>query len=111
MLYSNVYDGGVNRPLCLLSISLTQASIEEIGSNYVSLFSSHSEDYHSDENTEQHAAANERPRKQRTPKLGRKVFGSHEVKRGNGVRRQRRNENRKQTVMICSIKSLATVLG
>ncbi|XP_065070045.1 R3H domain-containing protein 4-like isoform X2 [Rhopilema esculentum] len=54
---------------------------------------SHVEEYHSDENIEQHAAANGRPRRQRTPKLGRKVFGSHEVKRGNGVRRQRRNEN------------------
>ena len=53
------------------------------------LFSS--DEYQNEENDQ--SSANQRPRKQRTPKLGRRVYPSHDMKRGNGVRRKRRNEN------------------
>ena len=52
-----------------------------------------SENYDFDEHEPQQAHANERPRKHRTPRLGRKHYGHHEVKKGRGVRRKRRNEN------------------
>eukprot|EP00112_Aurelia_sp_Birch-Aquarium-sp1_P013605 Seg289.10 transcript_id=Seg289.10/GoldUCD/mRNA.D3Y31 product="R3H domain-containing protein 4" protein_id=Seg289.10/GoldUCD/D3Y31 len=45
------------------------------------------------QNEDDQNSTDQRPRKQRTPKLGRKVYPSHDVKRGNGVRRKRRNEN------------------
>ena len=55
----------------------------------VSFFSS--DEYQNEDNGQN--SANQRPRKQRTPKLGRKVYPSHDMKRGNGVRRKRRKEN------------------
>jgi len=60
----------------------------------------HDEDFDSDENNQQHAIQNERPRRQRTPKLRKKHYGHHDVKQGNGVRRKRRNDN---FYFLCSL--------
>eukprot|EP00794_Sanderia_malayensis_P007910 gene7910-8765_t len=64
---------------------LAQDSVNHVEENH--LEAGHGQEGNSREST------NPRPRRQRTPKLGRKVYGSHDLKRGKGVRQQRRSEN------------------